>query len=162
VVRSAAAPSSDRGAPITFEVMRSDDLEAVVALEKRAFRDPWPATMFRRELRLPHSKIVLARAPGGDVLGYVCRWIVGDHMEIQNIAVDPRWRRRSIARQLLARMIEEAKAAHVARAMLEVRIGNRAAIALYREFGFEPNGRRARYYDDGEDALLMELRFERA
>jgi [ribosomal protein S18]-alanine N-acetyltransferase len=162
VVRSAAASSGDRYAPITFELMRADDLEAIVALEKRAFRDPWPATMFRRELRLAHSKIVLARAHGGAVVGYVCRWIVADHMEIQNIAVDPRWRRRSIARRLLACTIEEAKAAHVTRAMLEVRIGNRAAIALYREFGFEASGRRARYYDDGEDALLMELRFERA
>ena len=26
---------------------------------------------------------------------------------------------------------------------------------------FEENGRRERYYDDGEDALLMELRYDR-
>ena len=39
---------------------------------------------------------------------------------------------------------------------LEVRASNEAAQALYRAFGFDVAGRRARYYtDDGEDALVM-------
>ncbi len=39
---------------------------------------------------------------------------------------------------------------------LEVRVSNEAAQALYRGFGFDLAGRRARYYtDDGEDALVM-------
>ena len=31
-------------------------------------------------------------------------------------------------------------------------------VALYRAFGFVDLSRRERYYDDGEDALVMELR----
>jgi len=39
---------------------------------------------------------------------------------------------------------------------LEVRVGNDAAKALYRSFGFTVAGRRPRYYtDDGEDAYVM-------
>ena len=40
---------------------------------------------------------------------------------------------------------------------LEVRRGNRAALRLYRRHGYRPVGMRPRYYDDGEDAILMLL-----
>ncbi len=41
---------------------------------------------------------------------------------------------------------------------LEVRVGNAAAIALYRAFAFEQVTIRKRYYPDGEDALVMHRR----
>jgi ribosomal-protein-alanine N-acetyltransferase len=44
------------------------------------------------------------------------------------------------------------------RALLEVRPLNVSAVTLYRAMGFVELSRRARYYDDGEDALVMELR----
>jgi len=154
---SPSAASAARVETLTFEAMRPSDVVAVAELERRAFRDPWPASMFRRELRLPQSKILLARCAEREIVGYVCRWLTADHLEIQNVAVDPNWRRRQIARKLLEEVLEEARAAGVDRALLEVRLGNAAAIALYGGLGFIPNGRRRRYYDDGEDALLMEL-----
>jgi len=41
-------------------------------------------------------------------------------------------------------------------ATLEVRAGNTAAQALYRQFGFQEVGRRPKYYTDNrEDALIM-------
>ena len=40
-------------------------------------------------------------------------------------------------------------------AFLEVRVSNAPAISLYKKFGYEPYGIRARYYEDGEDALVM-------
>ena len=39
---------------------------------------------------------------------------------------------------------------------LEVRHSNKAAIALYRQLGFIETGRRRNYYEQGEDAILME------
>ena len=38
-----------------------------------------------------------------------------------------------------------------------VRVSNAPAIALYKSFGFEEAGIRPRYYQDGEDALIMWL-----
>jgi ribosomal-protein-alanine N-acetyltransferase len=40
-------------------------------------------------------------------------------------------------------------------AFLEVRPSNAAARALYERAGFRDAGLRARYYQDGEDALVM-------
>ncbi|MDA2917807.1 ribosomal-protein-alanine N-acetyltransferase RimI, partial [Nitrospinae bacterium AH_259_B05_G02_I21] len=42
-------------------------------------------------------------------------------------------------------------------ASLEVRLSNEAAQQLYASYGFVVAGRRARYYQDGEDALIMTL-----
>jgi ribosomal-protein-alanine N-acetyltransferase len=51
------------------------------------------------------------------------------------------------------------QAAGVEQVRLEVREGNAAAISLYRNLGFEAQGRRVRYYADPvEDALLLGLR----
>ena len=38
---------------------------------------------------------------------------------------------------------------------LEVRVSNSAAQAMYRRFGFQPAGVRARYYENTEDAIVM-------
>jgi ribosomal-protein-alanine N-acetyltransferase len=43
----------------------------------------------------------------------------------------------------------------VARVKLEVRESNDRARSLYRRFGFERHHTVPRYYDDGEDALVL-------
>jgi ribosomal-protein-alanine N-acetyltransferase len=44
------------------------------------------------------------------------------------------------------------------RVQLEVRASNQPARALYARAGFVVDGRRPRYYPDGEDAVLMSWR----
>ena len=141
--------------------MARSDLPAVVDLERRTFSHPWTAELFRRELRLPYSKVVVAcTGPEGFIVGYVCRWLTSDAVEIQNVAVHLDWRRHSVARRLVEHVLVEAKRAGVGRALLEVRRHNHAAVRLYESFGFIETGVRRRYYSDGEDALLMERREE--
>jgi ribosomal-protein-alanine N-acetyltransferase len=152
---------------VAFEAMRRSDVVAVADLERRTFAEPWSAELFRKELRLPFSKVIVARsspAEGSEVVGYVCRWLneKQKEVEIHNVAVRPDWRRRSIGRRLVEHVIAEADAAGTERISLEVRIHNHPAIALYRSLGFREAGTRRRYYSDGEDALLMELRIDRA
>lgn len=152
--------------PLTFERMRRSDLGAVADLERRTFTQPWSAELFLRELRLPFSRVILARtatAAGPVLVGYVCRWLgeTAREMEIHNVAVRPEWRRRSVARRLVEHVIGEARATGVERVSLEVRVHNLPALRLYRSLGFHETGVRRGYYADGEDALLMELRVDR-
>ncbi|RQW76978.1 MAG: ribosomal-protein-alanine N-acetyltransferase, partial [Geobacter sp.] len=44
---------------------------------------------------------------------------------------------------------------------LEVRFSNITAISLYRSLGFTETGRRKSYYENGEDALLMEYIYDK-
>ena len=83
------------------------------------------------------------------------RDIVGEG-EITNVAVHPDWQGFGIASRMLgdvlARSLEEGMTAFT----LEVRAGNRPAIALYKKYGFHTEGIRADFYDKPvEDALIM-------
>ena len=82
--------------------------------------------------------------------------IAADEMEILNLAVAPQSRRLGIASQLIARALASAKDSGAARAYLEVRPSNAAALALYAQHGFAAAGRRPLYYRDPvEDALVL-------
>ena len=74
---------------------------------------------------------------------------------IKDLAVAPDRRGEGIATQLLSRVLSALACEGVGWVKLEVREGNEAAIALYREFGFELRRQIPRYYADGETALVM-------
>ncbi len=146
---------------LLIEPMRRQDLAEVLAIEVASFALPWTEEMFENELaRGDISEILVARLADAGVPppvgGYICIWVVGDEAHVNNIAVDPRWRRRGIAGALLEAVLDYGRARGARRAFLEVRASNAAAQALYRRFGFEPAGIRKRYYDHPvEDAVIM-------
>lgn len=139
---------------VGFPVMGERDLDAIVALESRAFPDPWTRQQFIEELTNPRSTIQLIQLDGL-VRGYLCYWSVVDEVQILNVAVDPVVRRRGLARQLLGRVLSDTPTARLL--MLEVRRSNVAAIGLYESAGFRPVTVRRAYYPDGEDAIIMHL-----
>lgn len=144
---------------VRFSPMESADLDAVVEIERRSFPTPWSPGLFLHELKIPFSRTTLARLGNGAsrVVGYVCRWLVGDEMHILNLAVDPDHRRAGIGRLLVEHILEEAAVNAVRLITLEVRRGNEAAVGLYGRFGFRQTGVRRNYYGRGEDALVMSL-----
>ncbi len=141
--------------------MRREDLADVMAIEVASFALPWTEEMFANELvRGTLSELLVARLPGaGDpppLGGYICVWVVTDELHINNLAVDPRWRRRGIAAALLESALTRGRGRGACAAFLEVRVSNGAAQGLYRRFHFAPVGVRTRYYTHPvEDALIM-------
>lgn len=130
------------------------DLKAVLAIERQCYPSPWTIDHFRHELNNPVAFLTGCEA-GGVLAGYICYWLIAGEMEVLNVAVDPAHQRRGVAATLLGDAISNCQRAGATTAWLEVRAGNRAAIGLYEQFGFVVEGRRQRYYRDGEDALLM-------
>lgn len=137
-------------APMTVE-----DLPAVLAIERGSFAAPWSSALFLQELRVPFSRIVVARRPAARVVGYVCRWLVADEVHVLNLAICPEHRRRGIGTALMREVLREADAGGAAAVFLEVRGSNAAGRALYRALGFEEVGCRRDYYGAGENALIM-------
>ena len=72
------------------------------------------------------------------------------------MGTDPAWRRRGIARELLAHVAADARNLGAQTVSLEVRASNEGAQALYKALGLAPVGTRPRYYSDREDALIMQ------
>ncbi|WP_373046419.1 ribosomal protein S18-alanine N-acetyltransferase [Vulgatibacter sp.] len=139
--------------------MVAADVEPVMEVERRAFKNPWSEDLFRRELTHDWSTILLALEPGTErVLGFVIFWVVHDEIHILNVAVDPPARRRGVARALLEELLQRGRRQKLALATLEVRKSNTGAIALYEGLGFRAVGVRKGYYvDEGEDAIVMVL-----
>jgi ribosomal-protein-alanine N-acetyltransferase len=153
-----AAASSE----LVFEPMVAADLPQVMELERLAFPNPWTPGLFLHELKLSFSRLYLARNAARRLLGYACWWLVGDEVHILNVAVHPDARRNGTGRALVQRVVEDALAHNAASVSLEVGRRNEPATALYRSMGFSEVGLRRNYYGQGEDAVIMERRFERA
>ena len=90
------------------------------------------------------------------LIGYAGGWIVDGDVQILKVGVDPAFRRRGIACELLARVAADARDLGAETCSLEVRVGNGGAQALYRSLGMASIGVRPRYYSDREDAVIME------
>ena len=134
-------------------------LPRAAELEKLCFSLPWPEEALRRAAADP-AQLWLAAVSEGRLLGYAGMQTVLDEGYIDNVAVDPAFRRRGVASALLRGLIRAAGARELAFLTLEVRESNAGAIALYEGFGFRTVGRRPGYYEKPrEDALIMTLFF---
>lgn len=141
--------------------MRAGDLDEVVAIERVSFTLPWSRGAFLYEIEQNRVARCWVMREATRVVGYMCVWEIGDEVHVTNIAVHPGWRRRGIARALLASLLEDARHRAARVIGLEVRPSNSEARALYDSFGFQAVGRRkGYYYDTGEDALVMEARLD--
>lgn len=147
---------------ITVRPMAEKDLDAVLAIETASFSHPWTKRHFLDELESRHGFPFVAVCASGEVAGYLCLKVVLDEGEILDVAVDKVFRRRGVGRLLVTHVLEKCADAGAAFLALEVRVGNVAAQELYRSLGFQETGRRKRYYQDGEDAVLMAYDFGRA
>lgn len=142
--------------------MRTSDLPCVLAIERESFPSPWHGEHFRHEIeRNPFAWNRIAEIDGR-IVAYACLWTVDGEVAINNLAVDPRERRRGIGGWFLGRLLAEARANGCTQATLEVRPSNAAARRLYARYGFRETARRRNYYAvEGEDAIVMTANLQR-
>lgn len=142
---------------ITVRSMNEGDLLQVVAIEQHSFPLPWTVEHFRDELSSSHAFPLSAVTADGIITGYLCPSLVLDEGEILDVAVHGDCRGLGIGRLLVTEALRLFRERGASRIFLEVRESNQAAITLYKALGFRESGRRARYYENGEDALLMDF-----
>lgn len=136
--------------------MGPDDVDAVVAIEAASFSSPWRPDTFRSLLERPTVELWVLEMAGEGVIGYAVLWCVLDQGELANIAIADAFRRRGLGRRLLEHVMAVARERGVETLVLEVRVSNRAAAALYERYGFVEVGYRKDYYDQPrEDARVM-------
>lgn len=131
------------------------DLNALRKLENESFaKDAWP--LFDLIAVLTFPEVIRLKAVEND---HMVGFIAGDPRPrdgwgwVATLAVDPRYQRRGIGRSLLHAC--EVKLG-VPRSRLTVRPSNLAAISMYEGEGYMSIDLWKKYYNDGEDALLME------
>lgn len=140
---------------ITIRRMMQADVDRAAEIEKDNFSMPWTKKDFQETLQLSYAFYYIAEEEG-KIIG-ICglRNIAGEG-EVTNVAVDRSFRRRGVAKLLLAEVLREGKKQGIEAFTLEVRAGNEAAIRLYETFGFQKDGFRKTFYENPtEDALIM-------
>ena len=140
-----------------IRLAHDDDLDLLVELERACLPDFWRKTTLQTLMNEARYLVLIV-----EDFGYLIGWSAAGVAEIERIGVLPARRGCGWGAQL----VNEALAAFVNRSArevwLEVRETNVAARALYARCGFEENGRRRNYYDEGEDAILMKRELPRA
>lgn len=135
--------------------MTVDDIEPVLAIEVLSSPDPWSIGIVTDELHGPNRRYVVAVDDEGAVVGFCGLLAQVGEGHVTNIAVAPTHRSRRIAARLLLDNIRWTLTQEVRALTLEVRVGNEAALRLYRRFGFAPVGTRPHYYANNDDALIL-------
>lgn len=142
--------------PVVMAPMRTRDLRGVLRIEEAVFPQPWSHRLFVEELAQRKTRSYRAAWVDTTIVGFAGQMLIDDEAHVNNIAVDPGWQGRGLGAVLLADLVRTALARGGRHLTLEVRVGNEAALALYRRFGLAPVGVRRNYYPvTGDDALTM-------
>jgi ribosomal-protein-alanine N-acetyltransferase len=127
----------------------AEDLEAVAAIQEAS-----PGAAGWRVADYLEQDFRVARE-GNRIVGFlVARTLAADEREILNLAVAPGFRRKGVARALLASAFEGFRGG----VFLEVRESNEVARKFYKSLGFKELSKRAGYYDSPpETAIVMKF-----
>ena len=156
------APRDASAPPIRLRRATPADVDAIAAIERLAFSDPWSRDSFATLARNADVFFLVADAGGAPAggasapVGYLVAWYVLDEGEVANIAVAPSARGTGVGARLLDAALAEGRRRGVGHMFLEVRESNAVARRLYASRGFLELGRRKRYYREPvEDALVL-------
>ena len=143
-----------------FEALTLDRLDAVLAVEQRAYPHPWTRGNFTDALASGYQAQVLMA--GDHLLGYFVAMMGVDEVHLLNITVTPEFQRQGWARVMLDALRIWATGQRADWLWLEVRVNNPRARAVYEAQGYRQVGLRKNYYPAAggqrEDALVMSLK----
>ena len=135
--------------------MVEKDLDAVSAIERQAFADPWSYNAFKTDLNNEMACPIVA-VVNDIVAGYSCLYIVAGEVQLGNFAVHSAFRKRGIGKTMMREILKIAESRNCETIFLEVRESNKEAQALYESFGFRVMGLRNGYYrNPAENAVIM-------
>ena len=108
-------------------------------------------------LQWPKGQLVVCDYSGRPV-GFLSSSKIDDnHARIMMFAVDPGFRSMGLGSELLMKLKHVAMMNGIKHISLEVRPSNMRAITFYRRHGFVPTEILRKYYNDGGDAMRMDL-----
>jgi [ribosomal protein S18]-alanine N-acetyltransferase len=135
----------------------SFDVSKLFALEQKLFSSAnFPLSRGSLAYHVKNNMLLVAEAEG-EMAGYVLALVKRSHAKLYSIGVCEAYRGKKIAFKLLEALSAELISLGFSKLLLEVRVDNERAIALYKDFGFILKKQLKAFYRDGCDAYLMEL-----
>jgi ribosomal-protein-alanine acetyltransferase len=134
------------------------DVDAVLCIEQSVQAYPWTRGNFNDALA--NGYVCCVDELAGEICSYAVLMPGVDEAELLTLGVVANQQRKGLGRGMLNGVLAVARGKNMRRVLLEVRVSNEAAIALYRNAGFVGMGLRRNYYQNkqgGEDAVVMAL-----
>ena len=135
----------------------NQSIDEVYEIEKKTFNNPWAKSQFLRYSMNSDSSMSCIYKTNNRVIGYLMAESVMDEVHLHNIVVEKEHRNNSIAKEMIDYLISQCKKYCKNKICLEVNCSNISALKLYKYLGFQRVGIRKGYYQDGMDAILMDL-----
>ena len=138
------------------------DMPEVLQIEGEGFEFPWCEEDFVRCLR-QRNCIGMVAEHDDRVVGFMIYELHKTKLHILNFAVGAECRRRSVASQMVGKLIGKLSGQRRTRILLEVRETNLAAQLFFRSRSFRAVTVLRDFYDDTtEDAYVMQFRYRPA
>ena len=138
--------------------MNLQDLENIKGCLLTDFDNFWSYNILKQELENGKSKYFVAKQEN-EIVGFAGILLIIDQVNIMNIVVKKDKRHFGIGSSLLEEIIRYSKIHNATSITLEVNEKNIPAIKLYKKYGFKQVGLRRKYYNNEDNAILMDLVF---
>ena len=135
-------------------------LPQLMEIERCSFASPWCEEDFLYWFGV-EGALCLGFARADELTAYALGYCQDRDFHLTSLAVEPEFRRRGFAWELLHQMLRQAAARGAGKCTLEVRAANRVALELYAKAGFRSVERRVNHYNDPrDDGIIMERGIE--
>ena len=138
--------------------MNLQDLENIKDCLLTDFDNFWSYNILKQELENGKSKYFVIKQEN-EIVGFAGIMLIIDEVTIMNIVVKKDKRNLGIGSLLLEKIIGYSKIHNATSITLEVNEKNIPAIKLYEKYGFKQVGIRKKYYNNEDNAILMDLVF---
>ena len=139
--------------------MSIEDLKSIKSILTTDFDNFWSFDILEEELECSNSYVIVARDINNTIVGFAGIKVILDEADIMNIVVKKDKRNFGIGSLLLEEIIRYSKIHNATSITLEVNEKNIPAIKLYKKYGFKQVGLRRKYYNNEDNAILMDLVF---
>lgn len=145
---------------IEIKKMTKEHLNQIKDILQDQFDEFWNANVLEKELDNRLSEYIVA-IYNNEVVGYAGIWKPLDEGHITNIVTKKDRRGNQIGTKMLEKIIELSKVNNLKSVTLEVNEHNKIAIKLYKKYNFIEVGRRKKYYNNTDDAIIMTLELQK-
>ncbi|MDE2141950.1 MAG: GNAT family N-acetyltransferase [Elusimicrobia bacterium] len=132
---------------------RGFDIGEVAEIATRPFAARWSRAAYAAEAERTDAIFLVADV--GRVAGYAVARVFDGEAQLLDLAAASDG--QGAGRALWTALAEAARARGAARLSLEVSAANARALIFYKRAGAVVVGRRAKFYNDGSDAILMDF-----
>jgi len=133
--------------------IKPEDLRRVFEIEFSSFNTPYDPLVLNYLYEVHRKTFLIAYEK--EVIGYIIGIIDKEEGHIISLAVDKDFRGKDVGTLLVKHLLRTFEENGIRKVKLEVRKSNKIAQNLYKKLGFFEAKELPKYYENGEDGILM-------